>query len=871
MAVKRLRILFDGTEVVETPIGWQDIVSTIKRVKEINSLFITTDAQLTFRNDGYDYLMVKYNQSFTTSVLVELQEYVAGTYQKFFDGKIFLKSAVIDREQCTIQVDIEDNSFYAKIDNNKSIEVFPFAEQTKNAASFPTDTAYYLAPCAYQQIQLFDPNDGSILPINAPAYSNAAYTVFDLFEYLISFMTDNQIGFISPLFGTGGNYEGLMVTCGIVLRQANPADTGTTEEEFKENFPKISFQQLFTEVNKKIQIGMYVDYSYTKPTIVIDRAYNLRTDVTMFRALNLLGLKERIDEQELFSSIRLGSTKTDNAQYDTTTTGETGLLFPEDISFVGFKEEQFIVLGESNIDRELNLVSDWIISSNMIEQQLLHSLDGEEDSLFFIMCDLAGATYTARQSNLDSNPLSFPVFYNLDLNGAAVMDNYFGGVPVSIVQYLGTSDNTCLAESDAFSGNALSPLPAINYPVGFNNDYTSPNHDVNNNWGNGTPQGNPVSIVNSRYTAPVSSIYIFRITIGSIAASSTNSNMTIFANVYNAANVLQTTIFKQITNFNIIFNINVSFELPYIYLNATDYVVPGFSYAQDLTVFDNPMWFECINASGGDTYKPFDPADYPVVLHEWEYPLTYADFKALATTQTGQIEFARHNEYHYSGWIDTVKYKRFSDEKAQFITFRSKRLPETTNIPPEIRLVHFIGQLADITFDVNTDLYNNPFGGSSITNKVFFYLANTALNITIPATYLGCDFVNIYVTKFPIDGSGISATIFTNRSISFLIEPNCNYIVQFTYDLTQIGDTWPSVLPEITPPVTVGTNGSANIRLVNPTVLADYTFLWSTGATTQNLVAPAGNYTCAVTYVPGTFTNNILIFNIQIPVSETGQ
>lgn len=282
MAVKRLRILFDGIEVVETPIGWQDIVSTIKRVKEINSLFITTDAPLTFRDDGYDYLMTKYNQSFTTSVIVELQEYVAGTYQKFFEGKIFLKSAVIDREQCTIQVDIEDNSFYAKIDNNKSIEVFPFAEQTKNAASYPTDSAYYLAPCAFEQIELFDPNDGTSIGVHSPPYSSAAYTVFNLFEYLISFMTDNTMGFVSPLFGVGGNYEGLVVTCGIVLRQANPADTGTTEQDFKDNFPKISFQQLFTEVNKKIQIGMYVDYSYTKPTIVIDRAYNLRTNATMF-------------------------------------------------------------------------------------------------------------------------------------------------------------------------------------------------------------------------------------------------------------------------------------------------------------------------------------------------------------------------------------------------------------------------------------------------------------------------------------------------------------------------------------------------------------------------------------------------------------
>lgn len=856
MAVKRLRILFDGTEVVETPIGWQDIVSTIKRVKEINSLFITTEAQLTFRDDGYDYLMAKYNQSFTTSVVVELQEYVAGTYQTFFQGKIFLKSAVIDREQCTIQVEIEDNSFYAKIDNNKSIEVFPFAEQTKNAGSYPTDSAYYLAPCAYQKIQLFDPNDGSIIGVLVnPPYTGAAYTVFDLFEYLISFMTDNSMGFVSPLFGTGGNYEGLTVTCGIMLRQYIAG--GTTEQDWKDNFPKISFQQLFTEVNKKIQIGMYVDYSYTKPTIVIDRAYNLRTDATMFRALNLLGLKERIDEEELFSSIRLGSTKTNNAVY---AAPETGLLFPEDISFVGFKEEQFIVLGEANIDRELDLVSDWIISSNMIEDNFIHGEDSRDDELFFIMCDRAGATYTARQSNLENQSATFPVFYNLDLNGAAVMDNYFGGVPVSIAQYLGNNDNTFKASRST----DVAPVFNTYTNIQCQNDSTGGNYDVNGNY----------NIGNGRYTVPINGLYTFELGIRQwyIPLNTIGYDTLYYIEHYDSlSNLIERRTCGSLPG---IYGYSAGTYVQSFTTVAGDYLIATFKEAasfNNVLVLTN-TYFSCTNAvDGGGTYKTFEPADYPVVLHEWEYPLTFADFKALATTQTGQIEFARHNEYHYSGWIDTVKYKRFSDEKAQFITFRSKRLPETTNAPPDIRRVHMIGQLADVPFDINTDLYNNPFGGSSETNRVYFYLANTMLNITIPDPYLSCDFVNIYVTRYPTDGSGISATVFTSRTISFLVEPNCNYTVQCTYDLTQVGNTWPSLLPEITPPATVGLSGSANIRLINPTVLADYTFLWSTGATTQSIVAPAGNYICAVTYVPGTFDNNVIIFNIQIPVSETGE
>lgn len=181
-----------------------------------------------------------------------------------------------------------------------------------------------------------------------------------------------------------------------------------------------------------------------------------------------------------------------------------------------------------------------------------------------------------------------------------------------------------------------------------------------------------------------------------------------------------------------------------------------------------------------------------------------------------------------------------------------------------------IGQLPDITYDLSIDKDGNPGGGDDITNRMFFYYANSYATFTVPATFLNCDFLFYYITRFPAVGAISSSFIYTTTG-TFLIETECNYIIQITYDLTQVGDTWPSVLPEITAPTSVGTNGTANIRLVNPAVLGDYTFLWSTGATTQSINAPAGDYTCLVTYLPGTFDNNSMTFNINIPISDIGQ
>lgn len=846
---KRLRILFDGIEIQETPDGWQDITSRISRNKDINSIFITTDAELTFMDDGYDYLITKFEESFCNSVEVELQQYCDGYYHSFFKGIIFISSAEVDRKNCTIKIQIEDNSFYAKINNNKSIEVFPFAEQSKNGD--------VIAVCPITNVNLFDPSDGSTIGyLVSPPYSAAHYRVYDLFEYLITFMTDGTVEFDSVVFGPAGAYNGLMVTCGKVLSQYTT--TGTTEAEFKENFPKISFDQLWKEVNKKVHIGMYVDYSGTLPKIRIERVSDTRSEATSFRAPNIDELKEKIFYDELYSTVRLGSSEVSDKPNNPPSIYQS---FPEDISFVGFKEEQFLVLGECNIDKELDLVSDWIISSNIIEDCLINGESDYDDEIIFVMCDYLYGNFYAAQDNLEGQSGLFPVFYNLDLNGQAVMDNYFGAVPLSIAQYLGNADNTFRASRTS----DMQPVFNTFTNIQPQDDFTPPNYDTGGNY-------NPV---NGRYTAPQGGLYTFELYIREwyTPINSIAYGVSYYIEQYNSGNslirrVLMGTLFTQAGY------VDGTFSKTFIG-STGDYFIAVTSDAAftagTLVLILTNSYFACVNSvDGGGIYKDFDPIDYPVYHHEWEYPLTLAEYTNIERNQTSQLEFYRYNEKHYSGWIHDIKYKRFGDEKAKFITYRAKTIPVTFNQDPEIRNIHMIGQLADITYDLSIDKDGNPGGGSSITNRMFFYYANSYATFTVPATFLNCDFLFYYITRFPSVG-GITATFIYTTTGTFLIEPGCNYIIQITYDLTQVGDTWPSVLPEITAPTSVGANGTANIRLVNPAILADYTFLWSTGATTQSINEPAGDYTCLVTYVPGTFDNNSILFNINIPISDIGQ
>lgn len=843
---KRLRIIFDGTQVTETPDGWKGITSVIKRVKDLNSLFITTEAKLTFFSDGYDYLINKYEtDGYCSTVEVDLQQYVNNRYQTFFKGIIFIRTIEIDRKNCSATVLVEDNTFYAKIFNNKSLEVFPFGEQTKSGLD--------ILPCAYEAVSMFNPADGVYYGMFADP-SNACYPVYNLFEYLISFMTDNTIAFESTLFGPGGDYEGLTVTCGLILRQC--VTPGTTEAEFKAAFQKLSFKKLFTEVNKKVNIGMYVDYNGPLPILRIERTSAVRSSVTAFQAANIDELKESIDEDELYSSVRIGSSVTSDKAF---------LLFPENSSFIGPKEEQFITVSECNLDKELDLVSDFIISSNVIEDCVVQGDDSYDDEHFFIMCDVTGGSYSARQSTLDGQTGVFPVYYNIDLYGPAVMDNYFGAIPASIAQYLGNADNTFFATKT--STQTTNGGWGTYQLILFQDDSTSPNEDPGNNY-------DPVT---SRYTIPTSGLYTFELVIDHYQYPLQGNIYPIeyYIERYDSGGGLLVRTLAGTMNSNGYATDTFSVAIP---CDATDYVVATFfTLVNDVDVLIGSH-FKCTNTiDGGGIYKTFEPEDYPVVMHEWEYPLTFNDFKDIAENHRGQIEYYRYNGKHYSGWIHSLKFKRFGDEIGKFITYRGHVLPETLNeTSGEIRMVSMVSNIPDTPFTFSiTDIYGQPFGATDTATKTYFFYVYTELTITIGLTFAGRDAGDIagqsfVITRFTPTSTTAEVILAPDISHTLTIEPDTNYIIAVNYDSSQAGITMPALSTSVTAPVSVGANGTATILLVNPNNPADYTFLWSSGEVTASVNQPAGNYSCQVTYTPGTFDINTVTYNIQIPVSDTG-
>jgi hypothetical protein len=137
---------------------------------------------------------------------------------------------------------------------------------------------------------------------------------------------------------------------------------------------------------------------------------------------------------------------------------------------------------------------------------------------------------------------------------------YFDDISASFrAEYTGAP----LAESYTYTGSGYPlgtiPGPGIDFEARFtfDNDYTAPNFDNGNDWGNGTTPGTPVTNADSRYTAPAQGFYSFEIGQRVRVSEFTNPwtpfdqrRLFLFPAIilkkYNAANVLVETVTRTV-------------------------------------------------------------------------------------------------------------------------------------------------------------------------------------------------------------------------------------------------------------------------------------------------------------------------------------
>ena len=660
----QFKFYLDGN-LVDEPMGWDGISKVVKRDRDQGSILVTQDADLAFQGTGYDYL---YNILRTQGFCVQIAATIyfssdgGSTYTIYYEGTIPISTVDFDRKRGIARTKVFDNSYNSKIDNSKSIGAFLYGERSRN------DVA--ITPIPYQTIQYFSVTTGVYIAqsfAGGSTHTGAAYRPFDVMRFLIEFMSDGTIGFASSVFDTGGEYEGFLLTHGRAIELADQSLCSSppcpcTEEIWNQYWDKVSWETIFKEYRNRFNLAFAVDRSSGVPKIRVEKVSYFKDNNILFSALNVNELKTKIDESQLYAKVQFGQGGTEDAQ---------GTTFPYRVTLLGFGDEEHNILGKCNIDSSLNLQTGFYSNSNDVEYLLTNGVIGTEDwdrQIFIIESEFdSGINWKAKQGTWLG---SLGYFYNEGINNANIIQRFIGFMPNSLVQFIGTGN---LFQASRTPGIGTLTPNVSNEPVQFDDDFTPPNFDTSNNYGNGTPQGSPVSAANSRCSFPFNAVATYQVYIETIVGGAAG-NVTVTIKRYDASNVLLSYT-QKVVSFSSGLHVNNYFDLVPLYSEPTDYMTCDITFGNNMQPDTNgKMYWSCVSTGFESELSVFDPDDCDIYKNEFTYPMSVSEMEAIAVNPKGLIKYSRDggltNEY---GWIDTIKHTPKTGQ-AQIVVSSTKNL-----------------------------------------------------------------------------------------------------------------------------------------------------------------------------------------------------
>lgn len=590
-------VTLDTTILADLPNGISELVQELNYHDEYKGFFYFITNELEFNGDGYDFIE---NILFTQSPCNQIDFLLSIDGIDYFEGIIDTTESDFNLSREVVSIPIADNNVSSYITKNAKIKTYLNVTKSKNGTTITAATRI-------SNLAMFTPSTGVYDLLN----QTQVYPVGDVFRYLVEFMSDGAMTATSPLFDTGGTKEGVCIINGSAFARF---DTGAS--------PLVSFFDLFTEMDKLYNIAYKIDYATN--TMIIDLTSNLYSTTNILTVSQVRDLKLSFTKEMFYSKIKVGSTKIQEAS--------SSFTFPEAV-FLGFNEEEYFTLGQCNIDNELNLVNDYIIDSNAMEDMLLNFNDSYKDDTVIIETDYPGTNQATKFNNLI--PLTFA--YNIGLNNFNKSQNWLGSFPNDILAYLNNEANNFEATKNSYitvTGNVIHNTVITN------------------------PAGN-YSGVTGRYTCPLAGIgsYTFvweytGLSYSGIAVGVTTATFQLVH--YTSAGVviqtlpLKTFVSEIITATNAFGSTSAS-----VFMSPTDYV------RIESTAITGTTSFGLITFSGdfadeGGTYQAYDPNDYKSFILEFEAPLTQAQFESVRDNITNTITVTTGNKT-FKGWVRGVK------------------------------------------------------------------------------------------------------------------------------------------------------------------------------------------------------------------------
>jgi len=683
------RIYLDNVLINDEPIGLNDIEITIERDADIKGLLVKFTSELDFIGDGYDAIKAKLDISVTSTIQVLIQYNDGAGWMDLFEGLIFVSDVTFNLFKRIATTSIEDRSWSALINNNKSINAELAVGLSKNETTITAGTNV--------NIDFYDPTDA----IGTYKYADLpCYTVDECFRFIIDFMTDGRVDYESSFFGSGGAGEGFVVVEGQVL-SGTSSDAGLI----------LNFKDLFLEVDYRFNISFRIDTSGVTPKVIIEPVNDFYLDVDSVTLNDPKDPIQEFDRSRLYSVVEFGGDTVvdyntlDNANYPS-------------IPFYAHRQESYHVLGESNIDNTLTLVGRWVVDSNAIEQAVIGTsgtttstssgklvdsgasfnngdievgmkvynlTDGTSTFIDAIdsgtQLDLAVDIFTsgedykiASRTDFDSNtfivqtdsptnaratknddfqPNLGVYLYNVLLNNFNVSVNYFAGIHDSIASFL---DNDTENMRAAITGGSLT-YSSFATDVILWDDTTTNGYDTGGNY----------TSANGRYTVPVggagayvvSSIFDYELTGAPLTQIAE-----VYLRQYNSGGTLLREVKIETLQTGVPIFVFAGGSATF-YANDGDYFTSEVDWDAAGTVIFlqasgwalNPFSsFSVAQVASAPIAQIYNPSDFRGFVYSFDYPVTQTEFDTINNNLSSRLNFTVRGDV-YKGWIDRFIYR----------------------------------------------------------------------------------------------------------------------------------------------------------------------------------------------------------------------
>ena len=242
---------------------------------------------------------------------------------------------------------------------------------------------------------------------------------------------------------------------------------------------------MFDNLNKIYDIGFAIELDGSgNPTLRIEKSEFFKNKTSIIQLNNVENITMAMNKDELYSDVKVGS-----KEYNI----DSNLTLPP-FRLKGFREEVYSFAGQCNEEKQLNLLNDFVIDSNEIEDALVNGNTDRLNDIFLIDTDslirgLKNAPFSASvvQGTNDVVILSKLVDTTATFitNGVTTNDLVFNLTSGGQSTITSVDSEIQLTINFIFSGGTGDTYRIVAPPFTYNDAYA--NYNKINNWANDLP------------------------------------------------------------------------------------------------------------------------------------------------------------------------------------------------------------------------------------------------------------------------------------------------------------------------------------------------------------------------------------------------